>query len=69
MMNKTQYAIIGLIALLPLLAVLLFYVDIINEKTSIKVVIVIGVTLSSYYGIIKLATPLAEEVKVTGVLK
>ena len=65
-LTQTKDAIIGLIALLPLLTVLLFFVDVVSIQTSIKIVVVLGVTLSTYYGIIKFAGPLAEESKDKG---
>ena len=70
-MNKTKRtlnSIKGLIALLPLLTVLLFYVNIVGEEAIVKIVVVLGVTLSTYYGILTLALPLAEEVEAKGKL-
>jgi len=64
--KRTLNSIKGLIALLPLLTVLLFYVNIVSEETIVKILVVLGVTLSTYYGILKLAQPLAEEVEKTG---
>ena len=64
--KRTLNSIKGLIALLPLLTVLLFYVNIVGEETIIKIVVVIGVTLSTYYGILTFAQPLAEESKEKG---
>jgi len=60
-LTKQRDSIIGLIALLPLLTVLLFYVDIVSQQTIIKIVVVLGVTFSTYYGILMFAKPLAEE--------
>jgi len=62
-LTQTKDAIVGLIALLPLLTVILFYVDVVGQQTSMKIVVVLGVTLSTYYGILKFARPLAEESK------
>lgn len=71
MTNKTtatSNTVIGCIALLPLLTTILFYIDITEVETTIRIVLTIGIALCSYYGILRLAQPLAEEVKDKGKL-
>lgn len=69
MTNTTRVTfdtIIGYMALLPLLATILFFVNIIEEVTVVKIVLTIGIALCTVYGILKLARPLVEEVNETG---
>lgn len=63
--EKHKSTIIGLIALLPLLTIMLFFVKIIETETIIKIILTILIAASTSYGWIKLARPLAEESKET----
>jgi len=71
MMNETEKhksTIIGLVALLPLLALILFFADFIETETIIKVILTLLIAASTSYGWVMLARPLAEEVEETGKL-
>ena len=63
---KHKSTIIGLVALLPLLTLILFFVDFIETQTIIKIILTLLIAASTSYGWIKLAKPLAEESKETG---
>lgn len=64
--TKLENTIIGCIALLPLLATILFYVTFIEGVIKVKIIFSLGLTLFTLYGILKLAEPLAEEVEAKG---
>lgn len=59
--TKLENIITGCIALLPLLATILFYVTFIEGVIKVKIIFTLGLTLFTCYGILKLAEPLAEE--------
>ena len=66
--EKHKSTIIGLVALLPLLTLILFFVDFVETETIIKIIVTLLIAASTSYGWIKLARPLAEESKESGIL-
>lgn len=64
--TKYKSTIIGLVAQLPLLALLFFIVDFIELEIIIRIILIILIAASTSYGWVMLARPLAEESVRTG---
>lgn len=65
--ERTINVIIGLIALLPLATLILCYI--LELIMILKVILTFTISLSTAFGILKLAQPLADEMKADGRLK
>jgi len=61
--------LIGLMALLPLFTLVLCCANFLEPIIIIKVVLTIAISLSTIFGILKLAQPLADEMRMDGKLK